>query len=238
MKNFIETPIQVKKPEKEIALSQKILEEADLVAIEMTDRNKDGLLLTPDGSISHYQGELYWKILKTDSFKKWFTDSVAVYKDNQEPLMVFHSTQKKQFKGTDLKLNEGADDWCSFGVYFSSSKEATINYYKNQYNDDMDRYGRLLKEDSPEKGLIQAEKEKYTTENEDLVKTFGAFVKITKPLELTDHQQLMELHWAGFNRQELLNEYDGIIISYDPDFSNQYIVFKEENILTLSSELR
>ena len=238
MEKFAQILNQVRMPEEEALPSQKILAEAELVTIEDTNKNEAGLLLAPDGSISHYQGDLYWKILKTESFKRWFGKSVVVYEDNQEPLMVFHSTQKKQFEGLNLKLNENTDDWCSFGVYFSSNKEATVNYYKNQYKEDIDRYKRLLKEDSPENDLIKAEKERYVSENEDVVKTFGAFVRINKPLELADHQQLMDLHFAGFNRQELVNEYDGIIIEYDSDFSNQYIVFKPENILPLPSEIK
>lgn len=216
----------------------KIIQEAELINIEENNRNAEGLLLTSDGKISHYQNELYWKILKTESFKKWFNQSVVVYEDNNEPLMVFHSTLKKEIKGLGLKPNEQAVDWNSYGVYFSSNKQATIDFYNTQYQDDLNRYEKLLSEDSSEKENIYLDKEKYVLENEDKVKTFAAFVKIAKPLKLFNHEELMETSWAGFSRQELLKEYDGIIINQDSEFSDQYIVFETENIFHLPSELK
>lgn len=238
MDKFIQSFNQPKKVEKEEDFSQKILKETEIINIKETDRNKEGFLLAEDGSISHYQKELYWKIIKTESFKNWFNDSVAIYEDNKEPIIVYHSTLKRELSGINLKPNEKADDWNSYGVYFSSDKQATINYYENQYKDDAERFNRLLSEDSSEKENIILDKEKYYRENEGNVKTFGAFVKIKKPLELESHEKLMELSWAGFNRQDLLNEHDGIVIKDDPDFFNQYIVFKSENIFTLPSEIK
>ena len=237
MEKFINVINPIRKQENVVNPAQKIIQEAESIKIEKQDRNKEGFLLASDGTISHYQNELYWKLIKTESFKKWFTDSVAVYEDNKEPLIVFHSTLKREFVGSNLKFNEDADDWRSFGIYFSSSKEATINYYKTQYEDDINRFERFLNRESDEKELILLDKEKYMRENEDQVKTFDAFVKIQKPLELVDHQQLMEISRAGFSRQELLSKHDGIIVKYDSDFCNQYIVFKEENILVVPSEI-
>ena len=229
---------QLKIIEKEEELSQKIFKEAENINIEEADKNKEGLLLDKDGGVSHYQNELYWKIIKTESFNSWFNGSVAVYEDNGEPMIVFHSTLKRDLIGTNLKPNEKVDDWNSYGVYFSSNKQATINYYENQYQDDIKRFERLLSEESGEKENISKEREQYLKENEGKAKTFGAFVKIKKPLELENHEKLMELSWAGFNRQDLLNEHDGIIIKDDPDFYNQYIVFKSNDILTLPSETK
>jgi hypothetical protein len=227
----------VARPEKTVNPVQKIIQEAELIIIEKQNRNKDGLLLASDGSISHYQNELYWKILKTDSFVKWFNGSVAVHEDNKEPLMLFHSTLKREIVGSNLKLNERVNDWNSFGVYFSSNKQATIGFYNTQYKDDIKRFERLLGEDSVEKEDIILDKEKYIIENSNEVKTFNAFVKIQKPLKLNNHEELMEISWAGFNRQDLLKEHDGAVINNDSEFSDQYIVFKEENILVVPSEI-
>lgn len=237
MENFNNILRSAAMPEKIVNPIQKIIQEAELITIEKQDRNKDGLLLASDGTISHYQNELYWKILKTESFVKWFDDSIAVYEDNKEPLILFHSTLKREIVGLNLKLNEKANDWNSFGVYFSSNKQATIDFYNTQYKDDIERFKRLLGEDSVEKEDIILEKNRYIEENSDRVKTFNAFVKIQKPLKLDNHEELMEISWAGFNRQDLLKEHDGIVISNDHEFSDQYIIFKEENILVVPSEI-
>lgn len=225
------------KPEKIVNPIQQIIQEAELIIIERQDRNKDGLLLAPNGTISHYQNELYWKMLKVESFIKWFNNSMAVYEDNKEPLMLFHSTLKREIVGSNLKLNERANDWNSFGIYFLSNKQATIDFYNTQYKDDIERFDRLLGEDSVEKEDIILDKERYIAENSDKVKTFNAFVKIQKPLKLSNHEELMEISWAGFNRQDLLKEHDGVVIDNDSEFSDQYIVFKEENILIIPSEI-
>lgn len=238
MDRFTQNFNQPKKIEKEEDVFQKIFKEVESININESNRNKEGLLLNKEGGVSHYQNEVYWKIINTESFQRWFNDSVAVYEDNSEPVMVFHSTLKRGFLGTNLKPNEKADDWNSYGVYFSSNKQTTVNYYENQYKDDIARFERLLSEDSSEKESITIDKEIYLKENEGKVKTFGAFVKIKKPLELESHEKLMELSWAGFNRQDLLNEHDGITIKDDPDFFNQYIVFNSENILILPSETK
>ena len=237
MEKFNDVITPVKKQEEIVNPAQKIIQEAELVAIEKHNRNKEGFLLAPDGTISHYQNELYWKMIKTEAFTKWFQDSVVVHEDNKEPLMLFHSTLKREIVGSNLKLNKRADDWNSFGVYFSSNKQTTIDFYNNQYKDDMERFEKLLSEDSAEKDDIVLDKEKYITENESKVKTFGAFVKIEKPLKLNSHEELMEISWAGFDRQDLLKEHDGVDINNDSEFFDQYIVFKEENILIVPSEL-
>lgn len=226
-----------KEKDKIINPVQEIIQEAELITIERSDRNKDGLLLAADGKPSHYQNELYWKMIKTESFAKWFQGSVVIHKDNKEPLLIFHSTLKREIIGENLRPNEKADDWNPYGVYFSSNKKATIDFYNTQYKDDIDRFKRLSKEDSIDKDGVLSDKEEYMAENEGQVKTFGAFAKIEKPLKLEGHDELMEISWAGFNRQDLLKEYDGIIVNNDTDFSDQYIIFKEENILILPSVL-
>jgi|GEM_PF-2197332 len=231
---------QATKQEKIVNPAQEIIQEAESIKIEQHNRNKEGLLLAPDGTISHYQNELYWKMIKTAAFIKWFQESVAVHEDNKEPLMLFHSTLKREIVGSNLKLNEGTDDWNSFGIYFSSNKQATVDFYNNQYKDDIDRFEKLLCEDSTENENIILDKEKYIAVNGDKVKTFNAFVKIQKPLKLNSHAELMEISWAGFNRQDLLKEHDGVIINNDSEFSefsDQYIVFKEENIVIVPSKL-
>jgi len=237
MEDFNKIIYQPEITKEETSPIQKILQEAELIKIETNDRNKDGLLLAADGSTSHYQNELHWQMLKTEAFRKWFAGSVVTHKDNQEPLMVFHSTLKREFVGQNLKLNERADDWNSFGVYFSSSKKATIDFFNTQYRDDVERFERLLIGEPEEKENILADKKRYLLENQSITKTFAAFIKIEQALELSNHEKLMELSWAGFKREDLINEHDGIIINHDSAFYDQYIVFKPENIVIIPSEL-
>ncbi len=238
MEDFNKIINRTEKQKETVSPLQEILQEAEQIEVNEADRNAEGLLLAPDGSISHCQNELHWQMIKTEAFKKWFIGSVVVHQDNQEPLMVFHSTLKREFVGQNLKINEKVDDWNSFGVYFSSNKQATINFYNTQYKDDVARFERLLKEEVTERDNILADQKRYLEENQNTIKTFAAFIKIAQPLELSNHEKLMELSWAGLNREDLLNEHDGIIINHDVEFYDQYIVLKEADVLIIPSELK
>jgi len=217
--------------------SFKILEDANLIKITKRNKDTEGNFLTENGSISHYQNELYWKILKTDSFKKWFEGSVVLYEDNHEPKTVFHSTLKKLFDGLNLKLNTESEGWCNLGIYFSSDRDSTIDYYNNEYKDSLDRFKGLLSQDNDEYNQILSDKNNYLKENEKQVKTFRAFIKIKKPLLLEKHEELVRL-WMSGGAKDVLAQYDGIIIRQDSDFSDQFIVFDPKNILLVPSVLK
>lgn len=196
-------------------LLQEINKEVSILNLSDSNRNNDDLLLTKDGSISHYQNELYWKILKTDAFQKWFKGSVVLHEDNQEPLMVFHSTLKKEFEGLNLKPNDIANSWLSLGVYFSSYYERVISTVEE----------------------YPINKEGY----EKKAKTFNAFIKLKNPLILNNHEELMDIYFSNKNtsKQDFLKKgYDGIYVKYEDEYGDEYIVFNPEDILLIPSELK
>ena len=59
------------------SIRNQIFKEAEQLSINKEDRNSDGeLLVSPGGSVSKLgqEGEKYWKIARTNAFKKWFGD--------------------------------------------------------------------------------------------------------------------------------------------------------------------
>lgn len=97
--NIVETP----EPSFDInEVKARILDEIEKVVIKSQDRNLEGnLLVSPDGSRSNLN-EQNWKIVRTESFKKWFGDwqeskdySVVVDK-NGEPKIVTHRAYKEK----------------------------------------------------------------------------------------------------------------------------------------------
>lgn len=76
------------------------LEEAENIIVPDDYRDDEGFLLSsPHGTRSKLENELHWKIVRTDSFKKWFGDwendsknSSGVVDENGEPLLTYHGT--------------------------------------------------------------------------------------------------------------------------------------------------
>ena len=119
--------------------------------------------------------EDYKEIIETPEFKKWFSGSVVVDKKG-DPLTVYHSTNIKNFQGQELKRNESATDWNSFGIYFSSDKEATRGFFESDYTDSKDRYEKLLKTTSgEEKFIIKKDQKDFLNKYEPVIKTFSCF---------------------------------------------------------------
>jgi hypothetical protein len=168
-------------------------------------------------------------------FEKWFKGSVVV-DNNGRPLKVFHATTIKNFEGLNLKSSEEGD-WSSWGVYFSSDRKATVDYMKQNYIDSTDRFERLLSREDSENDLISKDRTEYLNNHESNVKTFSCFIKITKPLVLENHQQLMDLYYGGATKKQLEEQYDGIIVNHDSDFTDQYVVFNPDNIKILPSDI-
>lgn len=169
-------------------------------------------------------------------FEKWFEGSVVVDEEGN-PLKVYHSTTVKNFDGLNLKSNEKSEDWSSWGIYFSSDRKATVDYMKQNYVDSTDRFERLLSRESSENDLISKDQTEYFKNHESSVKTFSCFIKITKPLILENHQQLMDLYHSGTTKKQLEEQYDGIIVNHDSDFTDQYVVFNPDNIKILPSNI-
>ena len=176
----------------------------------------------------------YSQIIETSEFKKWFSGSVVI--DNKgNPLIVYHSTNVKTFEGQNLKRNEKAEDWNSFGIFFSSNRNATRDFFTQDYIDSRERFDRLLKYKSNEMIDIKKEEKEFQNKYEKTTKTFSCFLSIKNPLILDNHQQLMELSYSGVTFELLKDKYDGIIVRHDSEFTDQYIVFESGQIYMLPS---
>jgi len=89
------------KLENMIEFISKVVDEAEKFNIKESDKNEKGeLLVSPNGPVSNLgrQSELWWKIARTESFKKFFGDwqnnsksSSKVVDRNGEPLVVFRA---------------------------------------------------------------------------------------------------------------------------------------------------
>jgi hypothetical protein len=191
------------------------------------------------------QTELIFKEYKqiTDSleFKSWFKDSVVIDNDGN-PLLTYHSSTIKDFKGASLERNEAATNWNSYGIYFSSNRQITEAYFRESHEDkqkELDKYNSI-----PQEWRSKFDPKKineitnYFNNNENVVKTFSCFLKIEHPLILNNHSELMNLHYSGTTRKSLMNDYDGIIIKHDSEFGDQYIVFSPDQIHMLPSILK
>ncbi|MDD5731676.1 MAG: hypothetical protein PHU42_02180 [Patescibacteria group bacterium] len=80
----------------------KILDEIETVVIRTQDRDSEGnILVSPDGPRSNLD-EQSWKIVRTESFKKWFgdwqghKDCSVIVDENGEPKVVTHRTYEKE----------------------------------------------------------------------------------------------------------------------------------------------
>lgn len=177
----------------------------------------------------------YGEIISNPEFKGWFEESKVV-DGNGVPLVVFHSTSKKEFNG-NFKLNTESNDWLSWGIYFSSDRKATRDYFSQDYDDALWRYNKADNYPEHERRELLAEKESFLSNHEPVIKTFGCFLKINNPLYLDNHQQLMDLHYSGVTREVIQKKYDGIIIRHDPNFTDQFIVFNPDQIYTLPSDV-
>jgi len=91
----------------------KVIGEAEKLEISEGDRNEKGeLLVYPGGPVSNLgkQSELWWKITRTENFKKWFGDwqknpksSSKIIDKNGEPLALFRGLNK------DISLDDFYD---------------------------------------------------------------------------------------------------------------------------------
>lgn len=134
----------------------RIMDEAEQYEIKPEDRNEKGeLLVSPDGAISNLgkQSELWWKIARTESFKKWFGDwkndsknSSKIVDRNGEPFALFRGVEKdlsltdfynknfyynREFETQENKMlpfgkTKSLD--LGSGVYMTASHEMAIDY--------------------------------------------------------------------------------------------------------------
>lgn len=81
--------------------------EASQIIIKPEDRNSEGKLLAVPGGPESHLSEGYWKIVRTESFKKWFGDS-DIRDENGEPALVYHTTNSN-LDNFDTFSDEEAD---------------------------------------------------------------------------------------------------------------------------------
>lgn len=121
-------------PEKMMELSIKIINEAEKIEIKEKDRNEKGeLLVIPSGPVSSLgkQSELWWKMVRTESFKGFFGNwqnnkGSNIVDLNGEPLALFR------------------------GVYKSEGNEDKDLSFSDFYNDDYyEKKVRILKGQDP-----------------------------------------------------------------------------------------
>ncbi|MEN9337824.1 MAG: hypothetical protein RIQ41_138 [Candidatus Parcubacteria bacterium] len=247
MRNFIG---QVE-PTQEEDPFQKILEEADWVLIhEGIDRNEKGQFLAPDGSLSHLQNELYWKIAQTQSFKKWFGRSVVTW-ENGEPKVVYKASLKKYFDvANGVSLSSNSEEWSdsNIGIFFTSYRDRAVEWYRTDYRDRTEGDYFDFEEDA-------ADRKKFLEDNEEQIKVFSAFIKLEKPfvetgygdLRINDLASINDFHMRSRSRSdaknkvffEMLNKHhDGLYIPRSSDFGDEYAVIQRKNIFILPSSIK
>ncbi len=252
-----EFPPRAKQESKEFnegAVFQKILKEAELIKLDQVgDRNGSGQLSTLDGKkVSNIQNELHWKIIRTPTFKHWFGNSV-VKDENGEPKVVYRASLAKSSDISDgIKFKSKSEIWDpksrNIGVFFSSSRDGVVSWFKSSYEDHTTNYH----EDDDVEGnkLFEESKKEFLEENEEQVKVASAFIKLENPFiergynsELNSpHVSINDFHvrsieggddfWRQLNAQN-----DGLYIPHSSDFGDEYAVLKSKDIFILPSAI-
>ncbi len=218
---------------------QTMLNEADEITVR---RNKEGKLITKDGSISNLQDELYWKIARTPSFRRWFKGSVVCY-DNGEPKVVYRASLAKNFDISDgVKFASNGEVWQEnhIGVFFTTNRKRVIRALKTYFRDSTSKAQEN-----------EEEINKFLEENEAQVKVFPAFIRLKNPFiergYLSDENGISAVSVADFTvrrieggekfLRRLQKNNDGLYIPESDDYGDEYAVIKSEDILILPSAI-
>jgi hypothetical protein len=221
---------------------QTILKEAEEIQVR---RNKEGKLITKDGSISNLQDELYWKIARTPSFKKWFKGSVVCY-SNGEPKVVYRASLAKEFDISDgVKFASNGEVWHEnhIGVFFTSKRKRAVRALKTYFKDKTSKRG--------EEQNNEEEVNKFLEENEAQVKVFPAFIRLKNPFiergHLSEENSGAAVSIGDFTvrrieggekfLKQLQKNNDGLYIPESDDYGDEYAVIKSEDILILPSAI-
>ncbi len=175
----IEAPEQPKILEKEDVLAAREVftiakKEANHITIKPEDRNSEGgLLVFPGGSESNLSEE-HWKLVRTESFKKWFGDS-DIRDENGEPALVYHTTSESLDRFNDF-LDEEADKireqknkkngllLVESGFYFTSGSydygNNRISVFINAKVKEIKKHGDIM--NLKQKELIKYKREGYS----------------------------------------------------------------------------
>ena len=106
-------------------------QEALSIVIRPEDVSPEGKLLATPGGAESFLSEENWKLVRTESFKKWFGDSNVV-DENGEPALVFHTT------------NADMETFDSFSRD-KNKKETHVgagHYFTSTHDDDKSQYGK------------------------------------------------------------------------------------------------
>lgn len=246
------------KESKEENIFQRILEEAGSISIDSNlYRNAQGELLAPDGSVSHLQNELYWKIARTPSFKQWFGKSI-VHHENGEPKVVYRGTLRKEgeeinpdmtFKvdGQDWNIEFGRED-AHLGKFFSSSIDGVLRFNRERYSDGIYEYqnGWLARLKN------YREVSQFLKDHEEKIKITSAFIKLENPFveegfraegkNINSSVSIMDFHLRRIHKKKelenmLKENHDGLYLPKSSDLGDEYAVVKNENIFILPSAI-
>jgi hypothetical protein len=175
----IEAPEQPKILEKEGILGAKEVfavakKEANHITIKPEDRSSEGKLLVVPGGLESNLSEEYWKLVRTESFKKWFGDS-DIRDENGEPALVYHTTGAS-LDGFDAFLDEEADKireqknkrhgdlLVESGFYFTSGNydygNNRISVFINAKVKEIKKHGDIM--NLKQKELIKYKREGYS----------------------------------------------------------------------------
>lgn len=126
------SPEKQKEEMNDTSLERQIFEQSSSVVIRPEDRNTEGQLLTfPEGPISKLE-EREWKMVRTEAFKEWFSESLVV-DENGEPLVLYHGSSNDfdtfELTKVGARSAENKDSgYFGTGFYFTPSKELARRY--------------------------------------------------------------------------------------------------------------
>lgn len=171
-----------------VELVGTILKEAEDIEIKPEDRNENGdLLVSPEGSISDLgkQNELYWRIVRTKSFKDFFGDwqntpelASKVISKKGEPLVVFRGVRPRRndevLDPYDKKIydKDFQEDLHTHGagIYFTPSRKLATRFAG---------YGGVI---FP--AFVKARNPKYTNFMRDQIREAREMIRVLLPEKL------------------------------------------------------
>ena len=129
---------------KELGLPEKSLEpkkssdvllnakqEALSVSIRSEDLSPEGKLLVSPGGAESLLSEEHWKLVRTESFKKWFGGSNVV-DENGEPALVYHTTDADMATFDSFSKEQTTKETHVGAGHYFTSTDASNQYGKNR----------------------------------------------------------------------------------------------------------
>lgn len=150
--------------ERKQEFTSRVMDEAEKYEVRPEDRNEKGeLLVSPEGPVSNLgkQSEFWWKIARTESFKKFFGDwqnnkenSSKILDKNGEPLIVFRGLRDLE-NGISFADFYNKDFYSEFNIDNNMSMGPLgFGVHTTPYLEDAFEYAKIKKTES--KGLVLA----------------------------------------------------------------------------------